>query len=238
MKVTTMRSGHIQAAQVVRSIFYSCFDQCTDSTTGAVDPSLGSYEASGLDGDISFDRIGRFQAYGLDQWDALDLEDLKKSGDVDWDMVDWAELQDDCVAANKQRFRPVKERPQNSIQYTNIRHSHDQPSTKTLSSTLEPGMVSKMKRTAILVRVWTGAKWTADAVMNIRAMIAEASLASGGKYQVFLLLHVKDENVPLFVGEDEPQATIEKHIPPEFRAITEVWNHAQIRSLYSNLAVQ
>ena len=75
-----------------------------------------------------------------------------------------------------------------------------------------------MKRTAIPIRVWTGAKWTADAVMNIRAMIAEASLGSGGKYEVFLLLHVKNESVPLFGGEDEPEATINKHIPPEFRS--------------------
>ena len=69
--------------------------------------------------------------------------------------------------------------------------------------------------------------------MNIRAMIAEASLASGGKYQVFILLHVKDEGVPLFTGEDQPDATIRKHVPPEFHSITEVWNHAQLAmSLY------
>ncbi|KAL6245796.1 hypothetical protein RBB50_006949 [Rhinocladiella similis] len=203
---------------------------------GAVEPTLGSYEASGLDGSISFDRVGRFQAYGLDQFEAMDFDDMTKTSDVDWDKVDWGELQETCAISNKQRFRPVKERVQNSIQYSNIRHKHDQAAAKTLSSTLEPGMVNKVKRTAILIRVWTGAKWTADAVLNIRAMIAEASLASGGKYQVFLLLHVKDENIPLFVGEDEPQATINKHIPPEFRSITEVWNHAQIRSLYSNLA--
>lgn len=201
-----------------------------------MEPTLGSYEASGLDGSVSFDRVGRFQAYGLDQFEAMDFDDMTKTSDFDWDRLDWGELQETCAVANKQRFKPVKERPQNSIQYSNIRHKHDQAPAKTLSSTLEPGMVNKVKRTAILVRVWTGAKWTADAVLNIRAMIAEASLASGGKYQVFLLLHVKDENIPLFVGEDEPQATIEKHIPPEFRSITEVWNHAQIRSLYSNLA--
>ncbi|KAJ9611598.1 hypothetical protein H2200_004782 [Cladophialophora chaetospira] len=203
---------------------------------GAVEPVIGSYEASGLDGTVSFDRVGRFQAYGIDQWNAEDLDEMKTMSDVDWDLSDWGEMQDACVVANKHRFRAVKERPANSIQYSNLRHKHDQSSSKSLSSTLEPGMVNKAKRTAILIRVWTGAKWTADAVMNIRAMIAEASLASGGKYQVFLLLHVKDEKVPLFVGEDEPQATINKYIPPEFRSITEVWNHAQIRSLYSNLA--
>jgi hypothetical protein len=31
-------------------------------------------------------------------------------------------------------------------------------------------------------------------------------------------------------------ATIRKYVPPEFHSITEVWNHAQIRGLYSNLA--
>ena len=205
------------------------------SFLGAVEPSLGSYKAAGLDGDVSFDRIGRFKAYGLDQFDATDEDELKKkSGDVDFDTVDWGELQESCAVLNKNRFKPLKERPGNSIQYSNLRHKHDQPSPKSPSSTLD--LSSKTKRTAILIRVWTGAKWTADAVMNIRSMVAEASLASGGKYQVFLLLHVKDEAVPLFVGENQPQATIDKYIPPEFRSMTEVWNHAQIRSLYSNLA--
>lgn len=59
-------------------------------------------------------------------------------------------------------------------------------------------------------------------------MVAEASLTSGSKYQVFILLHVWDEAIPLFVGEDEPMSTIRQHIPPEFHSITEVWNHAQI----------
>ena len=130
----------------------------------------------------------------------------------------------------------MKERPDNSIQYSNIRHQHDDEKEEKASDTLDKGLLTKTKRTAILIRVWTGAVWTADAVMNIRAMIAEASLASGGKYQVFLLLHVKDDGIPLFVGEDQPQATIRKNVPPEFWSITEVWNHAQIRSLFSNIA--
>lgn len=203
--------------------------------TGAVDPTLGSYKASGIDGSISFDRVGRFQAYGLDQFDYADPEAEKKTSDVDWDNVKWGDLQEECVNANRLRFKPVKERPDNSIQYSNIRHKHEtqkQPPT----NSIEAGRMNKVKRTAILIRVWTGANWNADAVMNIRAMIAEAGLASGGKYQVFILLHVKDEGIPLFTGEDQPDATIRKHVPPEFHSITEVWNHAQIRSLYSNIA--
>lgn len=57
------------------------------TNSGAVDPLIGSYEAAGLDGDVSFDRLGRLQAYGLEQFDAIDLEDMKKTSDVDWDSV-------------------------------------------------------------------------------------------------------------------------------------------------------
>jgi hypothetical protein len=204
---------------------------------GAVDPTIGSYKAAGLDGDVSFDRIGRFQAYGLSQFDAADHDEFRDNADVDWDKLRWGDLQDACVLANKRRFKPMKERKDSSIQYSNIRvNTPDSDVQQVPADFKDPGLENKVKRTAILIRIWTGAKWTADAVMNIRAMIAEASLASGGKYQVFILLHVKDEKVPLFVGEDQPEATIKKHVPPEFHSITEVWNHAQIRSLYSNIA--
>jgi len=82
------------------------------------------------------------------------------------------------------------------------------------------------KRTAILVQVWTGATWSADAVMNLRVLVVEASLASGGKYRVFIFLQVKYEGIALFTGENEPQNTIQKNVAPKFHSITEVWNHA------------
>jgi hypothetical protein len=189
-----------------------------------------------LDGDVSFDRIGRFSAYGLERFDTSELEDFRKSSDVNWDEVRWGDLQDACADANRHRFKAVKERPQNSIQYSNIRHSRGNTVNTEPSNSLNPGKSLKTKRTAILIRVWTGATWSADAVMNIRALIAKASLASGGKYQVFILLHVKDEGIALFTGEEEPQSTIRKFVPPEFHSMTEVWNHAQLRGLYSNLA--
>jgi hypothetical protein len=160
-----------------------------------------------LDGDVSFDRIGRFSAYGLEQFDTSEPEGLKKSSDVDWDEVRWGDLQDACADANRHRFKAVKERPQNSIQYSNIRHSPGNTVNTEPSNSLNPGKNVKTKRTAILIRVWTGATWSADAVMNIRALVAEASLASGGKYQVFILLHVKDEGIALFTGEEEPQSS-------------------------------
>lgn len=73
----------------------------TNSLTGAVDPTLGSYQASGLDGDVFFDRIGRLQAYGLGQFDASSAEEFKQATDLDWDAVRWGELQDQCAAKNK-----------------------------------------------------------------------------------------------------------------------------------------
>ena len=161
---------------------------------------------------------------------------MKPASDTNWDEVRWGDLQEKCVEKNAYRFKTVKERPQNSIQYSNVKHSHSgSNAAEQLAKSPDPGR-TKTKRTAILIRVWTGATWSADAVMNIRALIAEATLASGGKYQVFVLLHVKEENIALFTGEDEPMDTIKKNVPPEFHSITEVWNHAQLRGLYSNLA--
>ena len=216
------KSGHFQPLKLTQ--------------TDSIEPLLGSYEASGLDGSVVFDRTGRFTAYGLDEFDTWTMEDKEDSNEFSWDDVAWGDLQDACVDANAQRFKHVDERPDSSIQYSNIKHKHPNRAGKTGSTTKPSVEASKVKRTAILIRVWTGVDWTADAVMNIRALIAEASLTSGGKYQVFILLHVKDEQVPLFVGEDEPEKTIAKNVPPEFRSITEVWNHAQIRGLYSNIA--
>ena len=163
------------------------------------------------------------------------FEQKEDDPEFSWDKIAWGELQDACVEANTHRFKPFQERPQNIIQYSNLHHHHKGEHAAGKSPPSEQS-TAKVKRTAILIRVWTGADWTADAVMNIRAMVAEAALASGGKYQVFILLHVKDEGVALFTGEDEPQNTINANIPPEFRSMTEVWNHAQLRGLYSNIA--
>lgn len=163
----------------------------------------------------------------------MDAADTKED-EFSWGEVSWGDLQERCVEANARRFKPLQERPQNIIQYSNLHHKHkgdhgNGPNSQTQA-------LAKVKRTAILIRVWTGADWTADAVMNIRALVAEAALTSGGKYQVFILLHVKDEGVALFTGEDEPTKTIVENVPPEFRSMTEVWNHAQLRGLYSNIA--
>ena len=238
MKVMRTQSGPTKERPKVRSHAHSLVAGIRNLTiVGSAEPLLGSYEASGLDGSISFDRFGRFSAYGLDDYDTLDLGDLQKPGNLDWDTVKWGDLQESCFQANRHRYGPTEVRPQNSFQYFNARHTHEHMQGKAeLTEAPTSGKLDKMRRTAILLRVWTGASWTADAVMNVRAMIAEASLASGGKYQVFILLHVKDEEVPLFVGEGQPQKTLKKYIPTEFHDITEVWNHAQMRGLYSNLA--
>ena len=202
--------------------------------TGAVDPVFGSYNASGLDGTVSFDRIGRYQAYGIDQFEQPDPNAAAMPSKVDWDAVDWGLLQAKCAGANQDRFKIVQQRRRDS--YGSIRRILSDPIRHNETAEMPTRNVQTTKRTAILLRVWTGANWTADAVINLRAMISEASLSSGGKYQVFILLHIKDDRLPIFVAEDEPTNVIRANVPPEFHSITVVWNHAQTRSLYSNMA--
>ena len=53
---------------------------------GAVDSIIGSYDASGLDGSVSFDRIDRFSSSGLEQFVPVDADEPKPSR-LDWDEV-------------------------------------------------------------------------------------------------------------------------------------------------------
>ena len=232
-----MVSLWVSASELLRWRLCSCVRTRLTPHIGAADPVLGSYHAAGIDGSVSFDRIGRYQAYRSNEDEQpYHVQQQQEGADnVDWDQVDWRKLQDTCVETNKHRFKPIQERPPDAIQYPNTPNKNGQGDILTEIDTTSSEQLQKTKRTAILVRAWTGVPWSADVVINLRAMIAEASLASGGKYQVFVLLHVRDEAVPLYVGEEEPMNTIRQNVPPEFQSITEVWNHAQTRALYSNM---
>ena len=60
----------------------------------------GSADAIGIDGDVCFDRVQRYGAYGYNP------NARTSTNNVDWQGVKWGELQDKCFQRNKQRFRP------------------------------------------------------------------------------------------------------------------------------------
>lgn len=158
------------------------------------------------------------------------MEGWIKPQKVDWNNVDWGTLQAQCVDQNMARF----EQPQSGETRARKRL---QKSAKTESDppVVEPRAGGDLqKRTAFLLRAWTGKVYSENDKQNIRSLITELSLMSGGEYEVILLVHVKDDNLPIW--EDATyQAVLEQSVPKEFWNIAELWSMRVVSQAYTAL---
>ena len=121
---------------------------------------------------------------------------------ISWAQIDLHEVQKTCITRNKHRFEDVP------------------PSTR--------AMAVRRPRTAIVLRAYESFNWTEDDMVNVRAMMTELSLYTGGEYQVFVLLHVRDKS------EVEPNGDAAKvrYVPKSFLNMTEVWNYTDCEMEY------
>lgn len=65
-------------------------------------------------------------------------------------------------------------------------------------------------------------------------MVTELALQSGGEYEVFLLVHVKDDDIPIHENESYEQV-LRDHVPEEFWNITILWNMGMVSEKYTKL---
>ncbi|KAH8811217.1 hypothetical protein F5884DRAFT_267942 [Xylogone sp. PMI_703] len=125
---------------------------------------------------------------------------------TEWDSVNWGQLQQTCYERNAARYiKPANEREKTGT------------------------------RTALLLRAYTGMKYTEDEKQNIRALVTELSLKTGGEYQVFLLTQQKDKDFDIMNDPSAAQAVIEKHVPREFWGMTVLWTNAQMKEQYPQI---
>lgn len=203
---------------------------------GAANPALGSYDVLGLREDICYDRFGRYGPYGLGYslreggvGEGMDTESeasdyvWEKTGKIDYHKIDWGRQQQRCHELNHQRFLQADDLGENG------RYSS---SDKNSQTHLGNGSLKKIGRIAIVVRTYVGFTWTHLAILNFRAMISEVSLRSGGEYDVHFLLHVKDNDIPIWADGETVQSILDMNMPGEFHSITTLWSEAQMRLLY------
>lgn len=186
---------------------------------------LGSSELLGLD-DVSFDRYGRYAAYGYGENEIGNAAIWEPPSKVDWNSINWGNLQRQCVEKNMHRFRP---------QSMSNRHSGRYFRTQGLNS-IAPGAPNQHKeRTALLLRSFTDMTWTANDIYNLRSLVTELSLHSSGEYEVFLLVHVKNATFDI---ESPAGAALAKkqYIPREFHDISILFNDATLETVYPNVA--
>lgn len=187
------------------------------------DPAIGSYSMFGMRDDVCFDRFGRYGPYGLGyrlakggtsvgmNTEKSDSDTVwEKSGQIDYGSMDWGDAQERCSERHWSRYRQVD------------------PKT----DELEPPSDSKKSRQAIVIRLYTGFKWTYLSVLNFRALISEVSLKSGGEYTVHFLMHVRDDDAPIWSDDVTVQRILDTNVPPEFHNMVTLWSEAQMRLFY------
>ncbi|KAF2483548.1 hypothetical protein BDY17DRAFT_149912 [Neohortaea acidophila] len=179
-------------------------------------PLLGDSEVFGVQDGVCFDSYDRLAPYGFEP------EETDKPA-VDWDSVPWAELQERCIDQNRERFHPEARASKTArmpAQSTAIpADSMQSPLQRTPSKT----SAKYHHRTALLLRTWTGYKYRPNDLHTIRALITELSLLSGGEYEVFLLVNVK-EHSKFWKQPEEYQRLLDEHVPREFHNISLLWS--------------
>ncbi|KAH0335982.1 hypothetical protein KCU81_g8778, partial [Aureobasidium melanogenum] len=176
------------------------------------DPLYGSYKVLGLRDDVCFDRNGRLGAYGsaTQSTESAQFSDRESQrSPIDWSNVDWAVAQKRCYDDNTLR--------------SNIEGA-------TTSATADA--LPQLPRQAIVLRTWTGYRYTRQAIKNLRALISEVSLGSGGEYDVHLLVHVKNNSARFWESHELYNQIRHESVPAEFRGLVTLWSEKQMEHVY------
>ncbi|KAH9902232.1 hypothetical protein F4778DRAFT_115683 [Xylariomycetidae sp. FL2044] len=210
---------------------------------------LGSYELLNLPEDICFERYGRYSPYGFGysvKSGGLGIgEHGEKEGadsvweevpSVDWKNMDWAEAQRRCYQSNAARYKalPSRQPMPHGFYIDDDAASVKSDKRDTTSDAKSAG--NALPRTALVIRCWDEYFWKEEDIMNIRSIITELVLASGGRYDVHLLVQVKNDAMhPIWADSDTYQRRIEEAVPSEFRGLVTLWTETQMLSLYQGI---
>ncbi|KAH6898740.1 hypothetical protein B0T10DRAFT_473556 [Thelonectria olida] len=184
----------------------------------------------------------------------------EKTPRVDFRTVDWADVQRRCFKANADRYNEVAHKTptphgfyiqeserstgttagkEKRAEKSTTTSSVEAKSSSTEAPEKEEKTVSKTKkksRTAVVVRCWDEYTWREDDIAHMRSLITELAMASGGRYDIHLLVQVKnDRDHPIWADEGVYRQRIEDVIPLEFRNIVTLWTETQMLSLYQGI---
>ncbi|KAI2630097.1 hypothetical protein GGS21DRAFT_525541 [Xylaria nigripes] len=221
------------------------------------EPLIGSYGVLSMDGDLCFERETRLGMYGFQN--PNDTSDPL----LDWDLVHWGELQANCVQKNKARFDlqgrvnpfvtsvyshkkttafvgaesdwDLENTPKGRFHNDDLRRGFARAKNPPTSEPVSGDLANKESRTAVLLRTYTGKEYNENDKQVIRSLITELSLRTGGLYQVFLLVHVKDSAYAIWDDEGTYQYVLQMSVPAEFRDIAVLWNDEATQAMYPKL---
>ncbi|OQE05441.1 hypothetical protein PENVUL_c024G04218 [Penicillium vulpinum] len=200
-------------------------------------PIFGSYESWNLNNSLCADRYSRYGAYGyLKGNKSTQIQDWQgkfgsnEAAEIDWEKVNWANLQNECLKRNIVRYRTPRSEKKIFALY------------KSLDSDLQPreplNETSKTQpRTAVILRSWIGMKYTENDLYHIRSMIVELSLYSGAEYELILLIDCQGEELPKEADDAAWKKFHEKHLPQELRSLAVWFNADMLNDWYPGIDV-
>ncbi|KAI9171547.1 hypothetical protein HJFPF1_01033 [Paramyrothecium foliicola] len=137
------------------------------------------------------------------------------------------------ASEDKKNVHSVQPTPSAAASKASPTESKESKDTK--SSQSQDG-VTKKSRTAVVVRCWDEYLFREDDIVNIRSMVAELAMASGGRYDIHLLVQVKnDAQHPVWADHELYEQRIREVIPEEFRGLVTLWTETQMLALYQGI---
>lgn len=202
-------------------------------------PGFGSYDVLDMDQNLCFERQTRLGPYGYSQ-----AGKYAKTSE-DWNSVKWGQLQELCLERNQARFH-TKGDPNPYLDTINSRDNHtsvdkakDEARLKRRENverqTKSSKDIKKEERTALLIRTYTGKQYSENDMQIVRSLVTELSLRTGGQYQVFLFVQVKDESTNIWRDQEAYQQVLRKAVPAEFVDMTILWDDEATQSTYTKL---
>lgn len=171
--------------------------------------------------------------------------------EVDYTDVQWAAAQDACAYANRVRFgydgntTSVNEiflnmhvgDIQDGASTHVVERGISASSNQTIAVHGAPPTKAKtvLPRTAVVIRTWWDRQYSVEDIIYLRSMIVELSLLSGGEYMIHFLVHVRDDNVPIWADRKIYNRVLENSLPKEFQGMGSLWSERQMSLIYGGL---
>ncbi|KAL9095684.1 MAG: hypothetical protein Q9165_002116 [Trypethelium subeluteriae] len=215
---------------------------------------MGSYEIFGLRDDICFERFGRLGPYGLGysrkyggSGTSLDGDRegadavWERDGEIDYRKISWKDAQERCVKKNSYRFKELDQDALSlvpSLKSISTLEERDINDEVDVSSHSTPVSNSKklLSRTAVIVRTWSDFQYDEEDLLYLRALVSELAIASGAEYELHFLIHVKDNDLPIWSDKSEYNRVLNESLPEEFRCMGTLWTERQMSLFYGGLA--
>ncbi|KAI1418542.1 hypothetical protein F5Y13DRAFT_184183 [Hypoxylon sp. FL1857] len=225
------------------------------------EPGFGSYDVLGMDGNLCYERETRLGIYGYQadndtsnpsvDWDQVHWGELQdkcaRKNKARYNMQGHSNPYLTNVYSRHNSSAPDTNGDTESdlAQSESIHHEGLKKGSPMLrqkrglpaqpKSGKSKALAGSEPRTALLLRTYTGKEYSENDKQVIRSLITELSLRTGGLYQVFLFVHVKDTAYAIWDDEETYQYVLQRSVPPEFRDIAVLWNDEATQTMYPKI---